>query len=199
MKTYKAEGSFPGSFEVRLRAPMDDRWVVDSIDGMLNPDTWKSEDGTYYHYKEMPTICQGSLYIYIGESGNTSQVADINNWVKIGEAENNLDSYITDNVVLPKFYKLKLLSQEEYNALPEIDEHTLYYIPNESHLINNPGPKGKSAYESWLEQNNYNPEEHSESEFLESLHAIAREWIGTREEFDSLSNLSPNTSYYITE
>lgn len=155
------------------------------------------EHVNYAYYDDgHPVYCEADRQHYkivkdfdIDPSGKTGHLELLTSLSK-------LDSYKTDDVSLPQFNKLVILTQEEYDSLQGEEPNTLYYIPRGSHLIN--GAKGESAYEIWLKVNNYNSNEHSEQEFLESLQAIPHEWIGDKQEFQALTSLESNTTYYIT-
>lgn len=83
-KQYKNTGQIAGAWEVQVQKPLDDRSVAKTFDDLLNPETWKGEDGNYYHYKGMIVSCAdtGSIYTYRGDTGDTTVVRDPNNWIK---------------------------------------------------------------------------------------------------------------------
>ena len=196
MKKYQSPGKFAGNWEIQVQAPLDDRQVVEQVSDLTTSSTWLSSDGNYYHYKEMLVVCEenNTVYIYIGETGNSSDVEKVENWMPVGSS--SLISYKTDDVVLPSYYRLVALTKSEYDALEVKDPHTLYFITDNGNLINT---AGDSAYELWLKENNYTASQHPVSEFLNFLKVRSSEWIGTKEQFNSLASLDSATIYYITE
>lgn len=83
-KHYKNTGKISGAWEVRVQRPLDDRQVVSDAADLTNPETWLGEDGNYYHYKGMVVSCAntGSIYTYIGDTGDATDVQLENKWIK---------------------------------------------------------------------------------------------------------------------
>lgn len=83
-KQYKNKGTITSAWEVQTQKPLDDRQVVNTASDLTNPNTWLGEDGNYYHYKGMIVSCAdtGSIYSYIGTTGNPEEVSLASNWIK---------------------------------------------------------------------------------------------------------------------
>lgn len=83
-KQYKNKGIITSAWEVQTQKPLDDRQVVNTANDLTNSDTWLGKDGNYYHYKGMVVACAdtGSIYVYIGTTGNPEEVTVASNWIK---------------------------------------------------------------------------------------------------------------------
>lgn len=100
-KQYKNKGIITSAWEVQAQKPLDDRQVVNTANDLTNLDTWLGKDGNYYHYKGMIVACAdtGSIYVYIGTTGNTEEVTVASNWIKSSTGNStgsNVDVVVLD-------------------------------------------------------------------------------------------------------
>lgn len=85
--TSNNDNSWGFSYNFSVAKPMDTRLVVASYNDLTTASTWLQ--GTeYMNYKGMAVTCvdTGKIYVYIGESGSATDVANADKWVAQGTA-----------------------------------------------------------------------------------------------------------------
>lgn len=130
-KQYTNLSKNASAWEVQVQKPLDDRSVVSSYNDLLKSETWVSKDGNYYHYKGMVVSCAntGSIYTYIGDTGDALDVTNPANWIKSSSgsvAGSNVDIAVT--TVEPTTYaELELAWQQEKLVTAIAGNIVVYY------------------------------------------------------------------------
>lgn len=85
-----ADFKISANVEVRKQAPWDDRITKPTKADLINPDSWASDNGTYYVYKYMVVGTADGLFMLtdVNKLLNT----DYSGWLKIGESSGGSSS-----------------------------------------------------------------------------------------------------------
>lgn len=76
-----ADFKLSANFEVRKQAPLDDRLTKLSKTDLIKPESWASDNGTYYVYKNMLVGTSDGLYMLTDV--NKLLNSDYSGWLKI--------------------------------------------------------------------------------------------------------------------
>lgn len=132
MARNKGTASFSANFEPQVAAPLDARFIVDSLADLTLPATWTANDGGIYAYKGMvvsvhsdTTALNNGLYRLIDVD-----YTNINNWEKLGAGSGTSDHAALAHLAIDgtdgHTYKPNVLTAYPIKASDYLDQNVLH-------------------------------------------------------------------------